>query len=253
MTRAHAAILIVAALTVAACSPGLASNSPSSASRVVVDVYAAASLSSVFTQLATAYESANPDVDIKLTFAGSSEVATQISEGAPADVFAAADSTTMNLVSAEIVGESAIFATNRLTIAVPAGNAAGVTGIASLARPGLLVVMCAPSVPCGAAAARAQEAYGVSITPASEESNVTDVLGKVASGEADAGLVYATDIARARGVEEIALGELALPATPYPIAVMGSGDAADAAQGFVDFVLSNVGRAALADAGFGLP
>lgn len=255
MIKACAAFVAAGVLVASGCSPdtdrGL--DSPSSESRVVVDVYAAASLSGVFTQLATAYESAHPNVDIVLTFAGSSELATHILEGAPADVFAAADVEVMDLVSADVVGDTAVFATNQLTIAVPAGNPAGVTGMESLARPDLLVVMCAPSVPCGSAAAKAQEPYGVSITAASEESNVTDVLGKVASGEADAGLVYVTDIARARGVEAVALGSVPLTANQYPIAAMTTGDAAEAGQGFVDFVLSNVGRATLADAGFGLP
>lgn len=255
MTPVRAALVAAIAVLVTACTydadAGL--DAPSSESRVVVDVYAAASLSGVFTQLAVAFEAANPELDVTLTFAGSSELATHIGEGAPADVFAAADEETMSRVTADMAGSSTIFATNHLTIAVPRGNGAGVAGAASLGLPGLRVVTCAPSVPCGAAAARVQEAYGVAITAASEESNVTDVLGKVASGEADAGLVYVTDIARAAGVEEVRLGDVSIPPTPYPIAVMATGDAADAGQRFVDFVLSNVGRATLADAGFGLP
>ncbi len=254
MNHSLAALSALATLAVVGCAPdphpGV--DAPSSESRVVVDVYAAASLASVFTELATAYEAAHPDVDIVVTFAGSSELATHILEGAPADVFAAADEETMERVDSDTAGDIAIFATNSLTIAVPAGNPAGVTGMTSLSRPELLVVMCAPTVPCGAAAARAQDAYAVSITAASEESNVTDVLGKVASGEADAGLVYGTDIVRARGVEDVPLGDVPLPVNRYPIAVMDTGDAAVAGQGFVDFVLSNVGRASLADAGFGL-
>ncbi len=221
--------------------------------RATVDVYAASSLTDVFTQLARAYESAHPGVTIRVTFAGSSDLAAQINEGAPADVFASANEQQMTAAGEHIDGDAMLFASNTLTIAVPASNPGGVTDFASLANPELAVVACAPEVPCGEATAALESMFGVNLSPVSELSNVTDVLGSVASGEADAGLVYVTDLARADGVEGIALSRADAAATSYPIAVMTTGDARDAARGFVSYVLGPQGRVTLASAGFAPP
>jgi molybdate transport system substrate-binding protein len=159
----------------------------------------------------------------------------------------------MAVAGEHIDGKSELFASNTLTIAVPAGNPGGVTDFASLAKPGLKVVVCAPEVPCGAAAVTVEKALGVTLTPVSELTNVTDVLGSVASGEADAGLVYVTDLARTKGVEGIAFAGSDNAITSYPIAVMTTGDAAEASRGFVNYVLGAHGQATLAAAGFARP
>ncbi|WP_337061231.1 molybdate ABC transporter substrate-binding protein [Kineococcus sp. G2] len=219
-------------------------------------VFAAASLQEVFTGLAEDFEREHPGVDVVLSTAGSADLATQVVEGAPADVFASADGETMRRVADAglTAGEPEVFATNVLAIATPAGNPAGVTSFADLARPGLAVVVCAPQVPCGAAAERVQEATGVALSPVSEESSVTDVLGKVSTGQADAGLVYATDVARAGdAVTAVPFPEAAGAVNTYPVAALR--DAADPALAaeFVDAVTGAAGRAALAAAGFGVP
>lgn len=218
-----------------------------------VDVYAAASLTEVFTRIADDYMAEHPGIQIRLTFAGSSDLAAQINEGAPADVFASANEKQMAVAGDHIEGKPELFASNTLIIAVPAGNPGGVTDFASLAKPGLKVVVCAPEVPCGAATVTVEKALGVTISPVSELTNVTDVLGSVASGEADAGLVYVTDLARAKGVEGIPFAGSDTAATYYPIAVMTTGDAAEASRGFVDYVLGAHGQATLAAAGFARP
>lgn len=245
------AAALASALLLSACGSPF-TGSPDS-DTLHVDVYAASSLTDVFTPLAEVYESQSPGVDVRLTFAGSAELAAQIAEGAPADVFASANERQMANVSEYAYGDPQTFASNSLTIVVPTGNPGGVTDLASLARPDLTVVLCAPEVPCGAATLALQVAEGVTLSPASELSNVTDVLGTVASGEADAGLVYVTDVARAEGVEEIPLTDATSPTTAYPIAVMTTGDARVAAQGFVDFVLGQRGQEMLAAAGFASP
>ncbi len=228
-------------------------TSTATADPVTLNVYAAASLTDVFTALAEDYEKAHPEVDIRFTFAGSSDLASQINEGAPADIFASANEKQMDAVSEHIDGVAALFASNTLTIAVPAGNPAGITDFASLANPGVIVVVCAAEVPCGAATAKVEESLGVTLSPASELTNVTDVLGTVASGEADAGLVYVTDIARAKGVESIPFAGSDAAVTHYPIAVLKSSMASSQARAFTDYVLGKEGRAALTSAGFVLP
>jgi molybdate transport system substrate-binding protein len=178
---------------------------------------------------------------------------TQLNEGAPADIFASANEKQMAVANENVEGGTALFASNTLTIAVPEGNPGGVTDFASLANPDLAVVVCAPEVPCGAATAKVEESLGVTLSPVSELTSVTDVLGSVASGEADAGLVYVTDLARAEGVEGIDFAGSEAAVTLYPIAVMTTGDAPDASRGFVDYVLGPRGLAALGAAGFGAP
>lgn len=219
-------------------------------------VYAAASLTAAFEQVAEEFEAAHEGVDLELSLGGSSDLVTQIQEGAPADVFASADTATMDeLVDADLTGaEPQVFATNTLEIAVPPGNPAGVTTLEDLARPGLQLVVCAPEVPCGAAAERVADAAGVTLAPVSEEQSVTDVLGKVTSGEAEAGLVYVTDVRAAGGrVEGIPFPESGSVVNTYPIATVDGSDEADLAAEFVAFVLGEPGQGVLADAGFGAP
>jgi molybdate transport system substrate-binding protein len=222
-----------------------------------ITVYAAASLKATFTELADEFEKANPGTTVELTFAGSSDLVTQITEGAPADVFASADEKNMaKLTDAGLVGSSSPedFATNVLTIAVPPSNPAGVTDFADLAKPGVKTVVCAAQVPCGAATVTVEQATGVTISPVSEESSVTDVLGKVTSGEADAGLVYVTDVeAAGDSVEGIDFAEADQAVNTYPIAPVADTADPELAQAFVAYVTGEVGQRVLRDAGFGAP
>ncbi len=216
-------------------------------------VFAAASLKGTFTELADQFENDHPGVTVELSFAGSSDLVAQIQNGAPADVLAAADTTTMDQAG-DLVVDPVDFATNVLQIATPPDDPAGVTSLQDLARPGTQVVVCAPAVPCGSATVALEKAAGVDLRPVSEEQSVTDVLNKVISGEADAGLVYVTDVRSAgdavRGVE---LPESSQVVNTYPIATVADSPQAGLAQKFVDLVTDPTGQAVLADAGFGAP
>ncbi|GAB4095935.1 molybdate ABC transporter substrate-binding protein [Brachybacterium horti] len=219
-------------------------------------VFAAASLKSSFEEIATDFEADHPGVDVQLSFAGSSDLVTQIGQGAPADVLATADTATMDqAVEQELVtGTPQDFATNTLTIAVPAGNPAGITDLASLAEPGVQLVLCAPQVPCGRAAQKVEESAGVTLSPVSEEQSVTDVLGKVTSGEADAGLVYVTDAASAGdAVEQIDLPEAKAAVNTYPLAVVAGTSQEELATEFTQEVLGERGQEVLAAQGFQAP
>ncbi|TFC16301.1 molybdate ABC transporter substrate-binding protein [Cryobacterium algoritolerans] len=219
-------------------------------------VFAAASLTGTFRALADRFEAAHPGVTVTLNFAGSADLVTQITEGAPADVFAAADTKNMaRLRDAGLVaGDPSVFATNTLEIAVPPGNPAGISSFADLARPGVAVVTCAPQVPCGAAAAKIQADIGVTLSPVSEENAVTDVLGKVSSGEADAGLVYVTDVAAAgTSVRGIPFPESDRAVNSYPIGVVAGSPHARLGASFARFVTGAAGQKVLAAAGFGAP
>lgn len=209
-------------------------------------VFAAASLAKPFEELVG-------DRSVSFSFDGSSGLVDQIAGGAPADVFASADERSMDraVEAGLIVGEPAVFAENHLVIVTPPDNPAGVTGLDhSLGE--AKVVVCAPEVPCGGAAARLAETNGVALEPVSEESSVTDVLGKVVSGEADAGLVYKTDALGAGG--EVAIIEIPgaeEDPNTYWIGVVEGGDV-DAAREFIALVQGE-GQEALREHGFGVP
>ena len=216
-------------------------------------VYAASSLTGAFEELAERFESERPGVEVELTFGGSSDLVAQVDQGAPADVVATADEVTMGqLVSADLVGEPRAFATNTLQIVVPPDNPADITGFEDLAGADVRLVVCAPAVPCGSATQRLAEAVGVALQPVSEEQAVTDVLGKVRTGEADAGIVYVTDVAAAgddvRGIE---VPEAADVVNSYPVATVSASDEGDLGDDFVELVVSGTGQDVLADFGFG--
>ncbi|MDJ1114925.1 molybdate ABC transporter substrate-binding protein [Microbacterium dauci] len=215
-----------------------------------LSVYAAASLTASFDELAEAFTAQHPDVQVSPVYDGSSTLATQILEGAPADVFASADQANM-MKAAEATGDPAVFATNTLVIAVPAGNPAGVASLEDLAD--VVTVLCAPEVPCGAASASLLDAAGVTVDAASLEQNVTAVLTKVAAGEADAGLVYVTDVAGRDDVESIVPEGADEVVNRYEIAEVTDAANPEAATAFVDFVLSPEGQAILEGYGFGAP
>lgn len=219
-------------------------------------VFAAASLKATFTDIGEIFQEQNPGATVTFNFAGSADLVTQLTSGAPADVFASADETNMNkaVTGGVIDGTPATFAGNTLTIVTPPGNPRRVTGFADLADPDQQVVVCAPQVPCGSATQQVEQNTGVTLTPVSEESSVTDVLNKVRTGQADAGLVYVTDvIAAGDAVEGIEFPESSEAVNTYPIAVVKASKTADVAQAFVDLVTGSDGRKVLADAGFGTP
>lgn len=218
-----------------------------------VTVFAAASLTAAFTELGDAFEALHPDAQLVFNFAGSSALATQIGEGAPADVFASADMSNMTkLTEAGLnAAEPVVFTTNAAQIIVAAGNPLGISGVADLADPELIVVSCAPDVPCGTYAQEVFDKAGVSVTPKSLEENVKAVVAKVTLGEADAAIVYVTDVL---GAADAADG-VDIPAelnvvAEYPITVTREAPNPGAAQAFVDFVRSPAGQEILATFGF---
>lgn len=257
-----AVLALVGLLSTGACAAGPGPVVPSSALggstsaplAGTVTVFAAASLTGTFTALGHAFEAAHPGTTVRFSFAGSSSLAQQILAGAPVDVFAAASTATMSLVTdAAPTGQEApaVFARNRLEIAVPAGNPGHVTGLADLARPELRVALCAPQVPCGAAADAVFAAAGLTPAPDTLEQDVKAVLTKVELGEVDAGLVYRTDvIAGGDAVQGIDFPQSAAAVTEDPIVVLPGAPNPVAAQAFVDLVRSPRGRAVLSAAGF---
>ncbi len=219
-------------------------------------VFAAASLTDVFTGLGEQLEAEHPGLEVQFTFAGSSTLATQVTQGAPADVFASANPGQMAVVTDAGLadGEPQVFTSNVLEIAVPAGNPADVTGLADFAREELTLAVCAPEVPCGAAAEDVFAAAGVDAVPDTLEEDVRAALTKVELGEVDAALVYATDVVAAGdAVEGIAVAEAEDAVNEYPVCVLTEAPNPEAARAFVDLVLSAEGQAALADAGFRAP
>lgn len=220
-------------------------------------IYAAASLKPTFEKLKTEFARAHPGVAVApIDYDGSSTLATQLVAGAPADLFAAADDTNMQkVIDAKLVaGDPVEFATNVLEIAVPPGNPGRVETLADLARPGVTTVVCAAEVPCGSAAQKALDAAGVSVTPASLEQNVTAVLTKIVNAEADAGLVYVTDVKAAGAkVTGIEFPESGAAVNHYPIATLTDSTNAAAAHAFLTLVAGPIGQQVLAEAGFGRP
>ena len=216
-------------------------------------MYAAASLTSTFEEMGKEFESTHDGVTVRFNFAGSSDLVAQIQEGAPVDVFASADEANMEKLTADDLqgSDPQAFASNTLEIAVPPGNPADVKSFQDLSEPGLKLVTCAPEVPCGAATQKVAESADVSLKPVSEEQSVTDVLAKVTSGEADAGVVYVTDvIAAGDEVEGIEFPESSSAVNVYPIATLKDSKNSDLAQEFVDLVLGQTGQTILKDAGF---
>lgn len=244
-----AALAAVAAVALAAC------DSPAAPTDRQLVVFAAASLTEAFPDVVEAFEEANAGVTVVTSFAGSSSLREQILAGAPAGVFASADTSTMDqVVAAGAALEATVFAGNRLQIAVPAGNPAGVGGIADFADPDLLLGLCAPEVPCGNFARQALDAAGVTPSVDTQEPDVRALLTKVQAGELDAGIVYRTDVAGASGVVEgLDIPEATAVIATYPIAILSAAPDPTVARAFVDFVLSDVGQAILDGHGFGPP
>ncbi len=230
-------------------------TAPSQASGKVV-VFAAASLKPAFSEISRRFTGENPNSSIDFEFAGSSELATQLTQGATADIFASADTAQMDTVAKAglLAGSPANFASNTLVIVTAPGNPKGLGSFADLARPGLSVVICQKPVPCGAATRRIEDGAGVHLNPVSEELSVTDVLNKVAMGQADAGLVYVTDARSAGGkVATVNFPEAAAAVNVYPIAVLKNAPHPTLAQKFVAMVTRDTGQNILAQYGFAKP
>ena len=266
-------LILLAALTLMACggqtgsgagsampsqpatggTPDRGSGSPAAALHGKLTVFAAASLRKTFTELGDRLMADNPDLKVEFAFAGSSDLVTQLTEGAPADVFASADERNMAKASEAglLAGEATPFATNHLTIITAPGNPLGISSLADLAKPEVQVVICAAQVPCGGATEKVAGLAGVTLNPVSEENSVSSVLTKVTEGQADAGLVYRTD-ARAAGstVAAVDFSEADRVTNSYPIARLKDAQNAAAARAFIDLVLSDQGQQVLADAGF---
>jgi len=221
-----------------------------------ITVLAAASLTGSFGQIGKDFEAANPGAKVTFSFGGSSMLAQQITSGAPADVFAAASPATMKTVTeaGDAAGAPVTFVKNQLVIAVPKGNPRRLTSLATLARPGVKVALCAAQVPCGAAAGTAIAAARVRITPVTLEEDVKAALSKVKLGEVDAALVYRTDAKASAGeVDGVEFPESAGAINQYPIVALRSAPNPAGAAAFVAYIRSGAAQRVLADAGFQKP
>jgi molybdate transport system substrate-binding protein len=238
----------------AATSPGGAASSAAVSGPVTV--FAAASLTESFTTIGKDFEKANPGSKVTFNFAGSSALATQINQGAPADVFASAAPANMKTVTDAGNGDGTptTFVKNQLVIAVPKANPKGVTGLSDLTTAGVKVALCAGQVPCGAAARKALDAAKVSITPVTLEPDVKAALSKVKLGEVDAALVYRTDARSASSdVDGIEIPESAGAVNEYPIVALKNAGNRPGARAFVTYIRSDRAKAVLTASGFQAP
>src|SRR5579864_1085837 len=247
-------VLAVAAAFLAACGSGAGTASTSATPLSgTVAVFAAASLTAAFTDLGTSFQGANSGVTVKFNFAGTPTLVTQIEQGAPADVFASADTTNMDKLKGDgfTTGTPQVFARNRLEIVVAPGNPKGITGLADLAKPGLIYITEAPTVPAGKYSLQALEMAGVKVTPKSLETDVKSVVGKVELGEADAGIVYTTDITAAGSmVAGVTIPDADNVIATYPIVAVKATTNAAAANAFIAYVVASAGQSKLQSFGF---
>lgn len=247
----------LAATALAGCgSSGSSSGSSGSSSEGTLTVLGAASLTGTFTELAQEFEADHPGVTVKTAFDSSATLAEQVTQGAPADVLATADEDTMTTVSD--AGDTAttprLFATNHLVMVVPKDDPAGITRFSDLDKKGVKYVVCVDTAPCGKLAATVLASTGIATKPVSEEVDVKAVLSKVSAGEADAGLVYATDaVAGGDSVTKVDIPTSNQNLNRYPVAALKDSRKSRLARQFVDLVLSPRGQKVLADAGFGKP
>jgi len=274
------AVMILLAALAAGCGSGaaetveptaaVATDEPTPAEadceEATLTIFAAASLTDAFGEIGQAFEAANPGVTLAFNFAGSNQLATQIGAGAPADVFASANAAQMDVAveSGRVDPDAAqIFVTNRLVVVYPADNPAGIAELPDLAAPDTLIVLAAEEVPVGRYSlefldlAAADPAFGASFKEGvlnnvvSYEENVRSVLNKVALGEADAGIVYASDLTGVDGVASLEIPDALNVLAEYPIAALNDSAHGDVAAAFVTYVLGSEGQAVLADYGFG--
>ncbi|MBA0127703.1 molybdate ABC transporter substrate-binding protein [Haloechinothrix sp. YIM 98757] len=250
MRRAFRPLLALALSAVsvcAACAPG--------GDREVLTVFAASSLTEVLGEVEDSFTAEHPDVEVRVNLAGSSRLAHQLGEGAPADVFVSADPETMRTVAEQdmLADDPAVLATNTLTIATAPGNPHRIAGLDDLADPELHAVTCAAQVPCGRATRRLVRAHDMRLRPASEELSVKAVLQKVLTGDADAGIVYRSDVrAAGESVESIDIAGAESVVNEYRIAVLADAAHPRLAREFVRYLRDEPGRRALTAAGFGV-
>ena len=256
MRRFAVAAASLLAVAVAGCSSSSSSPSASSSPPTgTITVFAAASLMDTFTQLGKQFEAAHKGDTVKFSFGPSSGLSTQITSGAPADVFASASPTNMDtVVKAGDASNPQTFAKNTMEVAVPPDNPAKVTSVNDLAKSSVKVAVCAPQVPCGVVAAEVFKNAGITVKPVTEATDVSSVVTEVETGNVDAGMVYVTNVLS----EGSKLKGIAIPAdenasTLYPIATITSSKHASIAKEFVDYVLSPAGQQVLTAAGFQKP
>ena len=264
---AIAAVSLLSVLSLAACGGSASNSSTGAASGAAsasasggagkatgkVTVLAAASLQGAFEEIEKTVEKDNPGLDVTFDFQGSQDLVASLAGGDSADVLATANNSTMKTAAEQkLVGNQTEFATNVLTLIVPKGNPKKITGLDS-SLDGANLVICAPEVPCGEATKKLAEAQGITLNPVSEEQKVTDVRGKVESGEADAGIVYTTDAAAAKDkADKIDIPDGGV-VNHYPIAQTASPENAAGAKVFIDAVTGKTGQEVLAKYGFGKP
>jgi molybdate transport system substrate-binding protein len=248
MKRALVALAALAVL-IAAAQPVAAAPKPSGE----ITVFAASSLTESFDAIAKQFEKKYPDVSVKFDYDASSNLATQINQGAPADVFASADQDNLQktIDSGTVTPPPVVFAKNRLEIAVEKGNPKKIKGLADLQKSGLVVVLCADQVPCGRYAAESLAKAGVSISPASKEENAKTTLSKVSIGEADASIVYVTDVKASKGTTSgVKVADKQNVIATYPMGVVKDSQNARAAKAWVQYVTSKDGQTTLRKFGF---
>ena len=264
---AIAAVSLLSAVSLAACGGSASNSSTGAATRAAsagasggagkatgkVTVLAAASLQKAFEEIEKTVEKDNPGLDVTFDFQGSQDLVASLAGGDSADVLATANNSTMKTAAEQkLVGNQTEFATNVLTLIVPKGNPKKITGLDSSLE-GANLVICAPEVPCGEATKKLAEAQGITLNPVSEEQKVTDVRGKVESGEADAGIVYTTDAAAAKDkADKIDIPDGGV-INHYPIAQTAKPENPAGAQVFIDAVTGKTGQEILAKHGFGKP
>jgi molybdate transport system substrate-binding protein len=237
------AVVVAVALVAAGCSSG--------GPRRQVTVFAAASLSAAFNAMAKPFADAHDNFSVTYNFAGSQQLVAQLQQGAKADALATADQTTMASVPAkDRSGSAAVFARNRLVIAVGRGNPKHVQTLTDLAQPDLKVVIAAPAVPAGKYTSQALAKAGVKLNPVSLEDNVEAVVTKVGLGEADAGIVYVTDATGARNVDAVQIPDVYNVIAEYPAVGLNTGSQRAGGQQFVDFLESPSGQSILRRFGF---
>ena len=264
---AIAAVSMLSVLSLAACGGSASNSSTGAASGAAsasasggegkatgkVTVLAAASLQGAFEEIEKTVEKDNPGLDVTFDFQGSQDLVSSLAGGNSADVLATANNSTMKTAAEQkLVDDQTEFATNVLTLIVPKGNPKKITGLDSSLE-GANLVICAPEVPCGEATKKLAEAQGITLKPVSEEQKVTDVRGKVESGEADAGIVYTTDAAAAKDkADKIDIPDGGV-VNHYPIAQTAKPENPAGAQAFIDAVTGKAGQEILAKHGFGKP
>jgi molybdate transport system substrate-binding protein len=219
-----------------------------------ITVLAASSLTGTFTELGTKFEAEHPGVTVKFAFDSSATLAQQVTDGAPGDVLATADQTTMDSAKSAQASAPRTFATNVMVLAMPADNPAGIQKFGDLDKSSVKLVTCVPTAPCGKIGQALLDRDHITGKPVSQEVDVKSVLAKLTEGEADAGIVYTTDaVAAGDQVTSISIPGSDQQLTTYPIVTLDQSDHSDLAQEFVDLVVGSTGQQVLQQAGFGKP